>query len=130
MAATAAMRSRYTQEAVSTASPAKLLIMLYDRLLRDLVAAEQSLRSCDLPAASTALLHAQLIVSELNTGLDKTVWDGAAGLSALYVYLQERLVAGNLTKDVSIVEECRELVQPLREAWVQAALASVHPAAS
>ncbi len=130
MAATAAMRSRYTQDAVSTATPAKLLIMLYDRLLRDLASAEQSLQADDRSTASTALLHAQLIVSELNTGLDKNVWDGAAGLSALYVYLQERLVAANLAKDGSIVEECRDLVQPLRDALVQAALLSVPSAAS
>lgn len=130
MAGAAAMRSRYASDAVTTASPARLLIMLFDRLLRDLTVSEQSLADRDLAAASAALLHAQAIVSELNTALDATAWDGAAGLSSLYVYVHERLVTANLAKDPSIVLECRDLLQPLRDAWMQAALTAGQSAAS
>ncbi len=130
MSTTTAVRSRYTQDAVSTATPARLVIMLYDRLLRDLTSAVGSLQASDREGGSAALLHAQAIVSELNAALDTTAWDGAAGLSSLYVYIHERLVAANIAQDTSIVLECRDLLQPLRDAWMQAALTAVQPAAS
>ena len=130
MSTTTAMRARYAVDAVSTATPARLLIMLYDRLLRDLTSAQQSLQDRDGQAASAALLHAQAIVSELNTSLDKTAWDGAAGLSSLYVYVHERLVTANITQDAAVVVECRDLLQPLRDAWTTAALTAAGSAAS
>lgn len=130
MTATTTMRSRYAVDAISTASPARLLIMLFDRLLRELTSAEQALHDGKAEAASASLLHAQAIVSELNTSLDKTVWDGAAGLSSLYVYVHEQLVRANIGKDVIAVVECRDLLQPLRDAWVQAALSAARPSAS
>ena len=124
-----AARARYANEAVTTASPAKLLLMLYDRLVRDLVTAEQCLADGDLGRASSELVHAQEIVTELHTSLDQTAWDGAAGLAALYVFVRGELVTANLRKDTARVVGVRELVEPLRDAWRQAALQSVSQSA-
>ena len=74
-----AARSRYAADAVATASPARLLIMLYDRLVRDLVTAEEAAAKGDLTTMSSELVHAQAIVLELRTSLDTTVWDGGPG---------------------------------------------------
>lgn len=123
-----AARAQYTREAVTTASPARLLIMLYDRLVRDLVTAEAALAEDDIAKASSELVHAQQIVLELRTSLDLDVWDGAAGLADLYTYLHSELVAANLQKDSARVTTCREILEPLRDAWRQAALASLQPA--
>jgi flagellar secretion chaperone FliS len=117
-----AARNHYATNAVRTASPARLLVMLYDRLVRDLVLAEQALRTADLSKASSELLHAQQIVMELKTSLDLTAWEGAAGLADLYTWLYGELVAANLGKDPARVAECRAIVEPLREAWSAAAL--------
>ena len=124
-----AARSRYASEAVTTASPAKLLLMLYDRLVRDLVTAEQALETGDLSRASSELVHAQEIVSELQTSLDVTAWDGAAGLSALYTFVRAELVAANLGKDAKRIADCREIVEPLRDAWRAAALQTMQQSA-
>ena len=124
-----AARARYANEAVTTASPAKLLLMLYDRLVRDLVTAEACLAEGDLGRASTELVHAQEIVSELHSSLDQSAWDGAAGLAALYVFVRAELVAANLQKDGARVVGVRQLVEPLRDAWRQAALQSISQSA-
>ena len=121
-AAYAAARNRYAGSSVETASPARLLIMLYDRLVRDLVTAEDALRAGRLDVGNAQLQHAQAILLELRTSLDTTVWTGAAGLSALYTFLHGELVAANLDKDAARVATCREIVEPLRDAWQQAAL--------
>ena len=123
-----AARAAYAREAVSTASPARLLIMLYDRLVRDLVTAEAALADRDLAKVSSELLHAQEIVLELRTSLDVSVWDGAAGLADLYTFLHKELVAANLAKDATRIAACREIVEPLRDAWMSAALQAVRSA--
>ena len=71
------LRDRYVQDAVSTASPATLLVMLYDRLVLDLLRAETALRDGKRDAANEQLAHAQDIISELANTLDVDVWEGA-----------------------------------------------------
>ena len=48
---TALAQQRYAAESVATASPARLLLMLFDRLVRDLVMAEQAVRDGDRAVA-------------------------------------------------------------------------------
>src|SRR5436305_13785335 len=119
-----ALRTRYLAESVSTASPGQLLVMLYDRLVVDLTQAEDALRAGDNPTASTRLMHAQDIVSELRGSLDLSAWDGAAGLAQLYGYLFTRLIKANVANDADLVAECRGIVEPLRDAWREALAAT------
>jgi flagellar protein FliS len=100
--------------------PARLLVMLYDRLARDLDDAEVAIRTGDRAAARIALLHAQDIVSELERALDPAVWTAAVEMASVYVYLQGRLVNANIHQDLASVEECRAAIDPLREAWTLA----------
>lgn len=122
MAMTAhAMRARYAADAVGTASPARLLTMLYDRLVRDLNLAEAAIAAGDLQATHNELVHAQTIILELHASLDVDAWEGGPGLARLYTFLHAELVAANVAKDADRVAACRELVEPLRDAWHQAA---------
>lgn len=117
----AALRHRYLDDTVATASPAKLLTMLYDRLVVDLERAEAAQRTGDRAAASVALLHAQDIVAELASSLDLDAWDGARGLMSVYTYLLSELVGANVSGDPGRTAACRGLVEPLRDAWHAAA---------
>ena len=119
-----AVRNRYAQDAVATVTPARLVTMLYDALVRDLALAETALSSRDIPAAHDRLVHAQEVVLELQSGLDVTQWDAADGLMALYGFMHRELVDANVRKDVRKVLAVRELVEPLRDAWHQAATAT------
>jgi len=121
MTTAAQLRNRYARESVTTASPARLVTMLYDRLVRDLDDAELAISLADHPAAHRLLRHAQDIVQELSSSLDVSRWEGGEGLQRLYTWLLERLVAANVAKDAVIVAECREVVEPLRDAWHEAA---------
>jgi flagellar protein FliS len=119
---TAQARSRYTADAVATASPARLLVMLYDRLVLDLVNAEAYAQERDFERMGKDLQHAQDIVLELRTSLDLDAWDGAAGLAALYTFIYGELVTANIKRDPARISTCRGLAEPLRDAWRQAAL--------
>ncbi|RZU50450.1 flagellar protein FliS [Krasilnikovia cinnamomea] len=122
--ASPAMRERYLADSIATASPAKLLVMLYDRLVLDLTRGEQALLDGDREDARTNLLHAQDIVLELQTSLKPDVWDGAADLAAIYAFVMTELVTANVKGDPVKVRQCRELMEPLRDTWREAALAT------
>lgn len=121
MTTQAQLRNRYAREAVTTATPAQLLTMLYDRLVKDLDAAERGLGARDIQASHAALIHAQDIVHELNSTLDVSIWPEGEALKRLYDWVVEQLVAANMTKDVKHVHNAREVIEPLREAWQEAA---------
>lgn len=115
-------RDRYMQDAVATATPARLLTMLYDRFVRDLTGAELAIISGENTEANAHLIHAQEIILELRTTLDVSVWRGGPGLSELYGFMYTELVQANVHKDSERVAGVRRLVEPLRDAWHEAAL--------
>jgi flagellar secretion chaperone FliS len=76
MTSQSALRNRYVDDQVLTVSPAKLVLMLYDRLVRDLVDAEEAIAARSIAEASDKLLHAQDIIMELHSGLKPELWSG------------------------------------------------------
>jgi flagellar protein FliS len=111
----------FLRESVLSASPAQLVTMLYDRLLLDLARAEAAQVSSEWATASTNLLHAQDIVTELSSSLDVDAWKGGPDLLAIYTYLAKQLIAANVGHDVERTRECANLLGPLRWAWLAAA---------
>ena len=127
-----ALRNQYNRDAILSATPARLLTMLYDRLLLDLSRAERAQQSGDWAVASENLLHAQAIVAELSSSLKLDAWDGARGLFELYTFVSATLVDANIRRDAERTRSCITLVEPLRDAWHQAAgdQAAAAPAAA
>lgn len=115
------LRSRYVTDSVQTMSPARLLVALYDRLVLDLERAEAAIEARDVSGAHQAFLHAQDIVTELLTTLNTDGWAPGAGLASLYRFLLDELVAANVAKDAQRCAVCRGLIEPLRDAWREAA---------
>jgi flagellar protein FliS len=124
-----ALRNRYLTDFVATASPARLLVMVYDRLALDLAQAEAALLIGDRSVAAARLLHAQDIILELRATLDLEAWPDGRGLAQLYVFLITELIAANIGADVDRVTACRRIVEPLRDAWKVAATTAVSAAA-
>ena len=118
----ASLRARYLGDSVATAAPQQLRVMLYDRLALDLERAEESLTGGDRESAREPLMHAQEIVLELRASLQVDVWEGGPRLAALYAWLVGELIQANVKGDVRRVRDCRKVVEPLRDAWREAAL--------
>lgn len=125
MTTQAQLRNRYAREAVTTASPAKLVTMLYDRLMKDLSDAEQGLGRRDIQLTHSALTHAQEILWELDATLDISVWKEGAQLKRLYAWSIEELVNANLEKDAKRVVDVRDVLEPIRDAWHQVAAGGI-----
>ncbi len=117
----ASLRARYLGDAVATSSPQQVLVMLYDRLALDLERAQKAAAAGDREMASEQLQHAQSIVIELLSSLQVDAWEGGARLAALYSWLIGELVQANVKADRNRVASCLQVVEPLRDAWRQAA---------
>lgn len=104
-----------------SATPARLLTMLYDRLLLDLHRAEEAQAKEDWAAANTQLVHAQAIITELQVSLNRNIWSGAEGLFAVYTYVANALVNANINRDAKLTREAIEMMEPLRQTWHEAA---------
>ena len=118
-------QSAYLESSVATASPARLLVMLCDRMVLDLTRGLEAQKTGDTAAAHRELLHAQEIVLELRTSLDMDAWSGAPALANLYGWMLTELIGANIAKDADRVAACRALVEPQRDAWREAAAAAV-----
>lgn len=111
----------YQREAVMSASPARLLVMLFDRLLLDLARAETAQQSESWEVARENLLHAQEIIGELTGSLNMDTWDGAQNLLGIYNYTGTALMNANIYRNVELTRECITILEPLRQSWHDAA---------
>jgi flagellar protein FliS len=107
---------------IATATPGKLIVMLYARALKDLKDA------CDLydltgdPRSQTdaihLIVHAQQIVSELNNCLNKDKNNElAANLKRIYEYIQYRLAEAISKCDKEPLVEVISLMTELHNTW-------------
>lgn len=122
---TADERSIYQSEAVTTAGPAQLVLMLYDGALSSVRQAARILADRTAPGrveqAHRELARAQDIITELSVTLDRAEGDAvAAGLASLYDFCLDRLVTANLRKDPGELDAVASVLSQLRDAWAQA----------
>ncbi|MDT0156377.1 flagellar export chaperone FliS [Microbacterium sp. ARD32] len=117
----AALRAqqRYLDDAILSATPERLLTMLYDRLMLDIERGEVAQRREDWNEANAQLQHAQAIVAELNASLTDA-WESSAQLRAVYTFLTQTLIGANIGRDPERTHACLEFVAPLRDAWYSA----------
>ena len=120
----------YKETQIKTATPGKLILMMYDGAIKHLNQALQDLdnehRRYD--SISNSLIKAQDIIAELMISLDfERGGDIAKNLFGLYVFMNRRLLDGNIQKDRAPLEEVRTLLMELRGAWAEVAdKAGVH----
>jgi len=112
---------QYRQQQVNTATPDRLLIMLYDGALRFCQQAKTALEQKQMELAHVNLTKAQNIIVEFMTTLNMN-YEISRNLYALYDYLYNRLVEANIKKDAAIVEEASGFLTELRKTWAEAAI--------
>ncbi|MBI2949666.1 MAG: flagellar export chaperone FliS [Verrucomicrobia bacterium] len=112
----------YQANAVFTASPAQLVLMLFDGAIKFLHIALEGFKHTD-PLDFNLSIHqntqkAQAIIRELKACLDPDKGpEFSEKMSALYDYFDRRLQQGNLKKEREPLEEVSRHLHVLREAW-------------
>jgi flagellar protein FliS len=113
----------YRANAVLTASPGQLVLMLYDGALKALALAREGFARPEsdfrrIEVINTQLLKAQAILNELSSGLNlEAGGEFADTLHRLYEYHLHRLFEANVRKQVEPVIEVERLIRELRDAW-------------
>jgi flagellar secretion chaperone FliS len=113
----------YRSNAVLTASPGQLVLMLFDGALKAMALAREAFNQPEGDARRIEIINHQLqkaqnILNELQAGLNMEAGgDFAKTLYRLYDYHTRRLFEANLRKDVAPVIEVEGLVGSLRDAW-------------
>ncbi len=114
----------YLTSSIATASPERLVLLLYDGALAAVSRAAAAMTGCApdrVERIHNELSRAQAIVVELRASLDRAQGgDIARNLDALYAYYVELLIGANVRKDPAGLDVVREGLAGLRDAWARA----------
>lgn len=111
---------QYKQQSVLTMTPAELLIMLFDELVKRIKQAELAIEHKKMDAANENIMRAQRIVRYLSQTLNEE-YAVSADLDRLYDYFLQQLIQANIKKDIEILRELEPLITDMRDTWKQAA---------
>lgn len=104
---------------VVSASPHRLIVLLYEGAIAAIASAQQHLRLNDVAAKGEMISKAISIIDDgLKASLDLNVGgDLAKNLADLYDYMGRRLLHANLKNDPVALDEVRRLLVQLASAW-------------
>ena len=110
---------------VADASPARLVQIMYEEVLTQLIIAQGCMERIrgnlplhDVVTKGKALGKAIRLLNQLNVTLDmERGAEVAANLRSLYVYMLARLTLANATNDATIVGEAIVLVRKIKAGW-------------
>jgi flagellar secretion chaperone FliS len=108
----------YQTNAVQTASPGELTLMLYNGCLKFIHQAKKAIEEKDVEARNTNLLKAQKIIQELMVTLNME-YEVAKSMMTMYDYIYRRLVEANIKNDVAILDEVEGYMTEFRDTWKQ-----------
>lgn len=114
MALNAAMM--YQNNSIQTATPAELILMLYDGAVKSCNIALLALDDNNIEKVNINLIKAQKIITELRVSLDKKypVWKD---FDNVYAYIYDCLIQANIHKDKEKLNEGLGYIREMRETW-------------
>jgi len=119
MSSPATPSSEYVRNAVLTATPEQLQLMLYDGAIKHAARARDAVGAKDREGAFNAMERAQRIVLELSNGLRREVNPALADqMAALYSFIYRRLIDANIHQDVEALDDALRILRQQRETWV------------
>lgn len=109
----------YRRNAVVTASPAELTLMLFDGAVRFCNIAMTALEKDDFrvyDVVNTNILKANDIITELRITLDHKypVWED---FDRVYDYILWCLTEANIHKDIKMLNEALKRIREMRDTW-------------
>ncbi len=113
---------QYQTQQIMTASPARLVFLLYDRAIGSLREAIKAIEAGDIEARWRANKRAMDIIEHMQITLNhEQGGEIAANLEQLFALLSRELPRIDRANDARIAEKAIGLLQPLRDSWRQLA---------
>lgn len=118
MISVSAAASKYRGVQLQTSSPAQLVVMLYDGIIRFTTEAHVALEAGDRARMGERIGKALAIIDEMTATLDhQHAPELAENMTALYGFCKRRLYEANLTRDAQAFRDVKTAIVPLREAF-------------
>ncbi|HEX6458467.1 MAG TPA: flagellar export chaperone FliS [Thermoleophilaceae bacterium] len=111
----------YKESAILTATPERLVVMLYDGIRRFLLQASVAMREGNIEQSNDRLKRAEAIIDELNTTLDMSQGQVAERLRAIYNFSKRHLMQARLQRDPDMIDEAAKILDTVGDAWRQIA---------
>ncbi|WP_031518062.1 flagellar export chaperone FliS [Desulfofalx alkaliphila] len=111
--------AQYQQNAVNSADPGQLTLMLYNGALKFNKQAMVQLEAKNIEQTNYYIQRVQDIITELMVSLNQE-YEISKNLLSLYDYINRRLVDANVKKDMAILEEVQGMLEELRNTWAEA----------
>ncbi len=108
--------NQYNNSKILTATPAELVLMLYEGAIKFCNVAIVAIEHKDIQKAHIHIVKTQKIVDHLRAPLDMK-YPVANEFDKVYAYLQRRLIEANIKKDIAILEEVCEHIRSMRDTW-------------
>ena len=109
----------YKRQQVLTVTPEALTLMLYNGALRFMTEGREAIEKKDYEEANNSLQKAQNIITEFRVTLNME-YEISHQLLPLYNYVYDRLVEANMKSDLTQLDEAKNIITELRDAWAQA----------
>lgn len=106
----------YANNKITTASPADLVLMLYEGAIKFCNIAIIAIENKDIQKAHDNIVKVERIIEEFQITLDHR-YATAKDFDAVYKYLMQRLLEANIKKDKEILEEVLKHLRTMRDTW-------------
>ena len=106
----------YQNSKIMTASPAELILMLYDGAIKFSNIAVAAIESKDIEKAHNNIIKTERIILEFRASLDHK-YPVSKDFDVVYEYLIRRLHEANVKKDAEIMEEVLKHLRTMRDTW-------------
>jgi flagellar protein FliS len=121
MANVTASHAAYRRGTVMAATPAELVVLLYDGARRFLRQGAAAMAEGEIERAHRTLRFGERIISHLDGTLDFQQGEISQRLHSIYRFCLSHLNAARMSQDPTKVEEVIELLGELRDAWSEIA---------
>lgn len=112
--------TRHRLEDMLAATPSRMVVMLYDEAIGALRTSVMAIASGDIECRCNCVTAALEIVGHLYLCLDEVQGGAVAhNLGTIYGHIISRLPLVNLYNDGEAAEEAIELLEMLRDSWVE-----------
>ena len=110
----------YRQQAILTAPPGRLVVMLYDGCLRFLFQSAHAMREGDRQTSLQRMRRAEAIIDELTVTLDHDRGGVIASrLHGIYTFSRRQLLDAWRDGDADKIDEVSGMLSELRDAWAE-----------
>jgi flagellar secretion chaperone FliS len=112
---------QYRQMQVTTSSPEKVLLMLYDGAINFSKMAQDRINRKDIAGKGLYISKALAIVTELMNTLNHDICSNITReLERLYMYIIREFTRANINNDANALDNAIKILSNLRQTWTEA----------